>query len=161
SGNRLRVTVQLIKVADGYHLWSETYDRTLEDIFAVQDDIAHAVVSKLRATLFGEDSAAIANGAVKAEVAVAVRSRSTDPEAHRLYLQSRYLLDRRTRADAAKAIGYLKEALTLDPAFALAWAELCRAYAGEADRGYAPVDEGYGRAREAVQRALALNPDLA
>ena len=86
---------------------------------------------------------------------MAVRGRSTDPEAHRLYLQARHLLDRRTREDTAKGIGYLKEALALDAGYALAWAELCRAYAGEADRGYVPVAEGYGRARAAVERTFA------
>jgi TolB-like protein/class 3 adenylate cyclase/Tfp pilus assembly protein PilF len=161
SGNRMRITVQLIKVADSYRLWSATYDRTLDDLFAVQDDIAQSVVKELRTTLLGETADAKASGAAKAAVAMAVRGRSTDPEAHRLYLQARHLLDRRTREDTAKGIGYLKDALALDAGYALAWAELCRAYAGEADRGYVPVAEGYGRARAAVERALALNPDLA
>lgn len=161
SGSRMRITVQLVKVADGYHLWSETYDRTLEDIFAVQDDIAQSVVRQLRTTLLGEVADASANSAARAEVAVAVKGRSAHPEAHRLYLQARHLLDRRTREDTAKGVGYLREALVLDPDYALGWAELGRAYAGEADRGYVPVTEGYGRAREAVQRALTLKPDLA
>jgi heptosyltransferase-2 len=158
--------VQLIKVADSYHLWSQTYDRTLEDIFAVQDDIAQSVVKELRTTLLGETADAKASGAAKAEVAMAVRGRSTDPEAHRLYLQARPLLDRRTREDTAKGIGYLKDALALDAGYALAWAELCRAYAGEADRGYVPVAEGYGRAlimprtwKSALAPALAGVPE--
>jgi TolB-like protein/class 3 adenylate cyclase/Tfp pilus assembly protein PilF len=161
SRDRMRATVQLINVADGFHLWSESYDRALEDILAVQDDIAQAVVAKLRSTLLGEPGDATAPGAVKAEVALAAQGRSTDPEAHRLYLQARHLLDRHTRDETKSGIGYLEEALRLDPDYALAWAELCRAYAGEADRGFVPVDEGYGRARVAVERALALKPDLA
>ncbi len=160
AGNRMRISVQLVKVADGYHLWSETYDRTLEDIFAVQDDIAQSVVKELRTTLLGEAADAKAAEAVTAQVAAAVKGRATDPEAHRLYLQARHFADRNTRDDTAKAIGYLKQALDLDPAFALAWAELGGAYTTEANAGWAPLSEGFARGREAVARALALEPDL-
>ena len=161
AGNRMRISVQLVKVADGYQLWSETYDRTLEDIFAVQDDIAQSVVKELRATLLGDVADAEAGKEVTAAVAAAVKGRSTDPEAHRLYLQGRHFIDRFTGADAAKGIDYLQQALALEPEFALAQAELGRAYATEADWGWAPAAEGYGRAREAATRALALEPDLA
>jgi len=143
AGNRMRISVQLIKVADGYHLWSETYDRTLEDIFAVQDDIAQSVLKELRTTLMG-----------------AVKGRSADPEAHRLFLQARHLIERFTQEDTTKGIGYLKEALALEPAFALAWAELGRAYSEEANWGWASAADGFERAREALARALALEPDL-
>ena len=95
-GNRVRISVQLVKVADGYHLWSETYDRTLDDIFAVQDDIAQSVVKELRTTLLGEAADSDASGEAKAEVAQAAKGRGTDPEAHRLYLLARHLIDRRT-----------------------------------------------------------------
>jgi tetratricopeptide (TPR) repeat protein len=94
-------------------------------------------------------------------VAAAVKGRSTDPEAYRLYLQGRHFIDRFTREDTANGIVYLKKALALEPEFALAQAELGRAYASEADWGWAPAAEGYGRARETVARALALEPDLA
>jgi TolB-like protein/DNA-binding winged helix-turn-helix (wHTH) protein/Tfp pilus assembly protein PilF len=161
AGNRMRISVQLVKVADGYQLWSQTYDRTLEDIFAVQDDIAQSVVNGLRATLLSEATDAKADKEVTAAVAAAAKGRATDPEAHRLYLQARHFHDRGTREDVAKGIGYLKQALSLDPEFAHAWATLGRAYAGEADSGWVPVVEGYGRAREAVARALALEPGLA
>jgi len=161
AGNRMRISVQLVKVADGYHLWSETYDRTLDDIFAVQDDIAQSVVKELRATLLGEVADAKSSQEVTAQLAAATKGRATDPEAHRLFLQARYLCDRRNREDMAKAIVYLKQALDLDPGFALAWAELGAAYAVEAGNGWAPVAEGYARGREAVARALALEPELA
>ena len=121
AGNRMRISVQLVKVADGYHLWSETYDRTLDDIFAVQDDIAQSVVKELRTTLFGESDAK-AEQQASAQVAAAVKGRTTDPEAHRLFLQGRHFIDRRTREDSARGIGYLKQALEIDPEFALAWA---------------------------------------
>ena len=99
AGNRLRISVQLVNVADGYHLWSERYDRTLEDIFAVQDDIAQSVVKELRATLLGEPADVEAAIEVNAQVAAATRGRATEPEAHRLYLQARHFLDRRNRND--------------------------------------------------------------
>jgi serine/threonine protein kinase/tetratricopeptide (TPR) repeat protein len=159
AGNRIRVSVQLVNVADSSHLWSETYDRTLEDIFAVQDDIAQSVVRELRTTLLGETDSD-ASGGAKAEVAQAVRGRATDPEAHRLYLLARHLGVRYTREDTAKAIGYLKEALARDPEFALAWAELSSVYTTEANVGWVSAAEGYGRAREALVRALSLDPDL-
>jgi len=160
AGNRIRVSVQLVQVSDSSHLWSETYDRTLEDIFAVQDDIAQAVVKELRTKLLGETADSDASGAAKAEVARAAKGRATDPEAHRLCLLARHLIDRRTREDTAAAIGYLKEALGRDPEFALAWVQLGTAYSHEAGLGWAPVAEGYGRAREAVERALSLDPDI-
>ena len=160
SGNRIRIAVQLVHVATDRHLWSETYDRTLEDIFAVQDDIAQSVLMELRTTLLGEAADAKAGQAVSAQVAAAVKGRGTDPEAYRLFLQARHFFDRHTREDWAKGIGYLKEALAREPAFALAWAALGRAYANEANWGWAPVGESYERAREAVAHALALEPDL-
>ena len=161
AGNRVRISVQLVKVSDGYHLWSETYDRTLEDIFAVQDDIAQAVVKELRTTLLGEGGGFNASGGVKAEVAEAAKGRGTDPEALQLHLLARHFLDRGPREDFAKGIEYLKKALELDPAFAIAWAELARSYQREADMGWVPVAEGYRRARNTVERALTLEPDLA
>ncbi|HEX5029983.1 MAG TPA: protein kinase, partial [Candidatus Eisenbacteria bacterium] len=160
SGSRIRVSVQLVDVADSSHLWSETYDRTLEDIFAVQDDIAQSVVKELRTTLLGEEADSDASGAVKVDVAQAAKGRGTDPEAHRLLLLARHLLNRFTREDVSKAVGYLKEALARDPEYALAWAELGRAQSMEADLHHVPPSEGYARAREATKRALALAPDL-
>jgi tetratricopeptide (TPR) repeat protein len=98
---------------------------------------------------------------VKEEVAKAARGRGHNAEAHRLRLQGRHFIDRFARVDTAKGIGYLKEALNLDPEFALAWADLGQAYSREADLGWVPMAEGYGRAREAVERALSLEPHLA
>jgi TolB-like protein/tetratricopeptide (TPR) repeat protein len=160
AGNRVRISVQLVKVSDGYHVWSETYDRTLDDIFAVQDDIAQSVVKELRATLLGHAADSNASGQAKADVARAAKGRSSDPEAHRLYLMARYLVDQWTREGMAKAIEHLKEALARDPSFAVAWAELSRAYAAEAGCGWGSVAEGNARAREAAERALMLEPDL-
>ncbi|HJU21469.1 MAG TPA: TIR domain-containing protein [Casimicrobiaceae bacterium] len=161
AGNRLRIAVRLVKVSDGYQLWSETYDRTLDDIFAVQDDIAQSVVKELRATLLGESRHPATASEASAAVAAAVKGRSSHPEAHRHFLHARYFIDRNTREDTSRGIEYLKEALALESDFALAWAELGRAYANEANWGWAPAAEGYARARDAVLRAVALEPDLA
>jgi TolB-like protein/Tfp pilus assembly protein PilF len=160
SGNRVRISVQLVKAADGYHIWSETYDRTLDDIFAVQDDIAQSVVKELRAALLGVAEDSRVSGEARAEVARAARGRGQVPEAHRLSLLARHLIDRLTPADTAKGIGYLEEAIRLDPAFAHAWAELSLAYANEAVHGWKDIEEGFERARHAAERALSLEPDL-
>ena len=161
AGNRVRISVQLVKVADGYHLWSETYDRTMDDIFAVQDDIAQSVVEELRSRLLGEAPREEISVSVMSEVAEAVKGRAANPEAQRLMLLGRHFLDRTTREDTAKAIRYFREALDLDPGYALCWAELGRAYSIEAGRAWVPMKEGYARVREAIDRALALEPDLA
>jgi TolB-like protein/Tfp pilus assembly protein PilF len=160
AGQRVRIAVQLVKVSDGYHLWSESYDRTLDDILALQDDIAQSVVKELRRTLLGEEADSKASGEVKAEISQAARGRTTYPEVYRLCLQARHLLGRFTRTDTAKAIEYLKHALELDPDFALGWAELSRAYSAEAARGWVPVTEGFSRARQAADLALELEPGL-
>lgn len=161
AGQRVRISVQLVKVADGYHLWSETYDRTLDDIFAVQDDIAQAVVKELRTTLLGEEPVMKASGQVRGEVARAARGRGTNPEAHRLYLQARYLLGQMSHEGLTNGIEYLQQALELEPEFAVAWAELGRSFATAADRAWIPLESGYREARQAAERALALEPDLA
>ena len=160
SGSRVRIAVQLVKVADGYQLWSETYDRTLDDIFAVQDDIAREVVKELRSTLLGEPPDSGSGGEVRAEVALAARGRGGNAEAHRLYLQGRYFTDRSSLEDTTKGIDYLRRALALDPGHALAWVALSGALAFQAGYGWLALEKGYGEAREAAQRALALEPDL-
>ena len=160
AGNRVRISVQLIHASDRVQLWSETYDRTLDDIFAVQDDIAQSVVKELRTTLLGEEPDSKASGLAQADVAAAARGHGDNPEAHRLYLQGKYLLDRMSREDTGKGIEYLKEALAMDPKHALAWTELSRAHALSGGYGWDPVNDAYRKAREAANKALELAPDL-
>ena len=131
AGNRVRIGVQLVKMSDGYQLWSETYDRTLDDIFAVQDEIAQAVVKELRTTLMGGTPDTDATSQVRAEVAAAAQGRGSNSEAHRLYLQARFLLDRLNQSETERAIGHLREALRLDPTYALAWVCLAQAHANQ------------------------------
>src|SRR5262245_1028114 len=161
AGNRVRISVQLVKVADGYPLWSETYDRTLDDIFAVQDDIAQAVVKELRTTLLGAEPDTDASGEARAEVAAAAKGRSENPEAQRLYLQGRHLVELYTADGNTRGMAYLREALALDPGHAQAWVTLALGHALAANYGWVPVVDGYREARRATERALALAPDLA
>jgi TolB-like protein/Tfp pilus assembly protein PilF len=146
SGNKVRITAQLIKAADGYHLWSETYDRTLDDIFVVQDDIAGEVVKALKLTLLGTTPVP--------------RSKPIDSEAYNLALQGRFFLDRRGKQDLERAVDYFRQSHERDPGYAPAWAGLSQAYARQADNGFVPAADGYRRAREAAEKALALDPQL-
>ena len=160
-GERMRIAVQLVNVADGFQVWSDTYDRELDDIFAVQDDIAQSVVEELRIKLLGEEKREEVSERVTAEIADANRGRASDPEAQLLLMQGRYFLDRTTREDTEKAIEYFRQALATDPEFALCWAELARAYSIEAGRAWTPVEDGFEKASVAADRALHFEPDLA
>jgi eukaryotic-like serine/threonine-protein kinase len=161
SGNRVRISVQLVKARDGYQLWSETYDRTLDDIFAVQDDIAQSVVRELRATLLGEVSGSGASGEVRAEVAEAARGRGRDTESYRLTLQGSFLTMRAGGNDIEQATGYLSRAIELEPDNPSAWAWLSVAQALTATTGRGELHQHMRRARASAQRALTLEPNLA
>ncbi|MDQ2946765.1 MAG: tetratricopeptide repeat protein, partial [Acidobacteriota bacterium] len=148
QGNRARVSVQLIKAADGFYLWSETYDREMNDIFAVQEEIARAVTEALKVRLLGSKK-------------TAPFAKSTNAEAYNAYLQGRYFLLRSNRENLAKAVGYFEQAIKLDPGYAPAWVGLGDAHSRQAGAAYIPIEDGYKKARAAVDRALTLDPDLA
>jgi len=148
AGNRVRITTQLINVADGYHLWSETYDRQLEDIFAVQDDIARSVMSSLKATLLDA-------GAGAAE------QRTGNTEAYKLVLKGQYFYKRWGPGDLEKARDLFKQALALDPDYARAWQLLGLTYGNMVERGELSQEEGIRLCRDATERALALDDSLA
>jgi len=160
-GERIRIAVQLVSVADGFQIWSETYDRDLDDIFAIQDDIAQSVVEELRTLFVGEECRQDVGKKALSEVATAMRGRSSNAEALRLMLLGRYFLDRTTRIDTSKAIEYFKQALEVDPDFAVCWAELGKAYSIEGGHGWVPVKDAFDLSRDATHRALELEPDLA
>lgn len=160
AGKRVRITAQLIQVATDSHLWSETYERQLDDIFAVQDDIARAVVKELRAALLGGTPGEMANTALNAEVAAAAKGRAQSADAYSLYLQGRFFADRITREDLIKGMGFFRRAVELEPTFALAWAGLSRAHLHEAGYSWTPLDRGLADARAAAARALELEPNL-
>jgi len=145
AGNRVRITTQLIKAANGYHLWSETYDRTLEDIFAVQDDIAGSVVSALKVSLLGE----------------VPKAREADPEAYTYYLQGIHFVRSGEVDNFEKARLAFELALKLDPDYAAAWTELADALQSSVAFGVLKRNEGVERAFAASDRALALDDSLA
>ena len=147
AGNRLRISAQLVKVADGYHLWSERYDREMPDVFAIQDEIAKAIANRLRVTL-GEDGAPLVTPA------------TDNLDAYHLYLKGRYYLAQRGLG-LKKALECFDQALALDPNYALAYAGLADACTVLAEYGVAPPNVVRLKARAAVQRALELAPDLA
>ncbi len=144
NGNTLRITAQLIKVDDGTHIWSETYDRTLDDIFKLQDEISAAVVDQLKLKL----------------LKTATQPAPMKAEAYNLYLEGRFFTNRSNKESFEKAIEKFKEALAMDPDAALVWAGLSTAYANQAGNGFIPVDDGYRQARQAAEKALQLNPNL-
>jgi len=148
DGNRIRVTVQLIDAIAGFHLWSESYDRELTDIFAVQAEIAHAVAEALKVSLL----AATQKKAILGE---------SDAEAYNIYLQARYFSERRSRQDVEKSIAYYQQSLKLNPNSARTWAGLADVLMHQGDSSYVPIEEAYGKAREAADRALALDANLA
>ena len=144
AGNAVRITVQLIDARTDAHIWSETYDRPLDNIFAIQDEIAAAVVSKLKITLLG--------AAPKAAV--------TDPAAYALFLKGREQARLGTAQSHEAAIQLYQQALAVSPDYARAWAGLGDIYLNQASRGMRDTEEGTRLAREAINHALALDPDL-
>ncbi|MCU0233776.1 MAG: protein kinase [Thermoanaerobaculales bacterium] len=148
SGDRLRVSVQLIKVDDGFNLWSETYDRKLEDVFAVQDEIAGSIVDALQLSL-----SPVEERALRVE-------RTTDFQAYEYYLRGRGYYRRRTFDDFGSAREMFGRAIAIDPGYALAYAGLADTYT-EFWRNYESTEENLAQAEEASRRAVELDPNLA
>src|ERR1700693_4871519 len=147
DGNRLRVTAQLNSVADGYHLWSETYERELKDVFTVQDEISRAIVGTLQLKL--------ANSGRQP------RPPSANVEAYDLYLQGRYHWSRWRSEGAERAIEYFQQAIQKDPNYAAAYSGLADSYAWLGFFGALPPNEAMPKARQAALKALALDDTLA
>jgi TolB-like protein/Tfp pilus assembly protein PilF len=145
AGNQLRITAQLIEAGIDTHRWSETYDRELSNIFDIQDEIAAHVVDELKSTLLGE----------------APKSKRLDEDAYTLVLQARYLWNRRAEGDEQKALKLYQQAVEIDSGYAPAWTGLSVAYAVAANKDRMDRAEGYRLAREAVDKALELDPDSA
>jgi TolB-like protein/Tfp pilus assembly protein PilF len=148
AGNDVRITADLVRVDDEAHLWSETYDRKLNDIFKLQDEIASAVVKALRVSLLAGDAPKVTHAA--------------NIDAYTLFLQGRSLVERGSLAENKKGRDYLQQALKLDPTYAPAWAELSRARLV----AFASFGEGTLKASrqgmlDAANQALKLDPQLA
>ena len=149
AGDRIRVTAQLVDVNTDTHLWSETYTRELDDIFAVQDEIAQAIVDALKVTLTGAE-----------EKSLTQRSTS-NVEAYNKYLLGRHLWNQRSVESLQAATEPLREAVEMDPGFGQAWAALADAYALIPEYGAGSISECVPLGREAAEKALAINPDSA
>jgi eukaryotic-like serine/threonine-protein kinase len=146
DGPQLRITAQLIRGSDGVHLWSQTYDRNLVDIFKVQDEIANEVSQALRvALLYGYRAG----------------NREPDVRAYNLVLEGNYLKARRTLRDVEKAAELYQQAIDIDPNYALPWARLASAYMIEEMLKGPPSDDQSRRVIDALNRALRLDPNLA
>lgn len=145
SGDQLRITAQLIRAAEGYHLWSETYDRKIDDIFKIQDEIAGEVVKELKVKLLGAPP----------------KTRTTNPEAYALYLQARELWRQYTPEALEKSHALYRQVIEIDPRYAPAWDGLARNFLAKANNGVLSNQEGYARAREAEEKALGIDPDYA
>ena len=151
AGSNLRVRSQLIDTQSGVYLWSETFDRELEDVFAIQEEIARAIVRTLRGRLSG--------GREPAPVA-ALGRRQTSVAAYNCYLKGRYVWHRRTQDGIRQSVKYFQSALEIDPQSALAQAGLADAYSLMVDYELLPACEGVPLAREAAEKAVALDPEL-
>ncbi len=145
AGKRLRISAQLVRADDNTQVWSETYDRTVDDVFAVQDEIATAVVVQLKVKLMGE----------------VPHAQKTDPRAYALFLRARQSGRQGNAEGLAQAVDLYKQALDIDPAYAPAWVGLSSSYANQANSGLRPTEEGFRLAREAVDKALAIDADSA
>jgi TolB-like protein/Tfp pilus assembly protein PilF len=149
AGNRLRITAQLIDVSGGHHLWSERFDREMEDVFAIQDEITQAIVDKLKPRLLGEEKAKLA------------KRRAVDLEAYNLYLRGRWFRRRWTQEALKKAIEYFEQAIEKEPDYAPAYAGLADCYVVLPIRGPFEPKKTLPKAREAALKALQLDDNLA
>ena len=147
SGNRLRITAQLVNAADGYHLWSETYDREMKDVFAIQEEIAKSIAKRLEVTLDSKQQPLFGAG-------------TDNVEAFKFYTQGRSLFFQRGMR-LIPSVEYFNKAVALDPKYGLAWSGLADAYNMVAFYGLAKPDTCLPLAKEAAQQAIALDPLLA
>jgi len=149
SGNMIRITAQLIEVREGGHRWSETYDREMKDVFALQDEISKMIVDSLKIELTGRQAIRVARGFTK------------NTEAYEDYLKGRYHWNTRTDDGIKKAMGYFEDAIKKDSNYAAAYAGLADVYLTLYDYELISIEESTSKAKEAAQRALKINPMLA
>ena len=148
AGNRLRVTAQLIGVADGYHLWSERYDRQMEDVFAIQDDVSQAIVDVLRVKL------------LPTSALPGAERHTEDVEAYQLYLQGRHHWHKHTEEGYARSLDCFTKAIARDPRYAQPYVGLANLYLWTGFLGSSPASEAYPKAKEAALKALELDETI-
>jgi TolB-like protein/Tfp pilus assembly protein PilF len=149
AGNRLRITAQLIKIADGYHLWSERFDRAMDDIFAIQDEISLSIVDKLKVTLLEDKKGAL------------VKRPTENLQAYNLLLQGRYSFHKGTRESMQNAIERFQEAIALSPDYAQAYVEMAVAYHLLGLVNHLPSRDVYPKARASALKAIEIDPNAA
>jgi serine/threonine protein kinase/Tfp pilus assembly protein PilF len=149
AGSRVRITARLLNVDDGYQLWSESYDREMADIFAVQDDIAQNIVDTLKVELMGEKKEGV------------IKHYTENREAYDSYMQGIYFMNKRGKENLEKAVELFKEAIEKDSTFALAYAGLAETYLLLGDWGILPPKEAFPKTREAAKKALEIDNSLA
>lgn len=143
AGDQLRVTAQLIDAGSDTHLWSQTYDRQFENVFAIQDDIAANVVEELKVTILGDTP----------------QTEEVNPESYKLVLQASHLMRRRSKADSSRVTELLEQAIAIDPDNVRAWRTLGDAYQRRATFGTLPEEEALQKAHAALNHASLLNPE--
>ena len=148
AGNRLRITAQLINVADGYHLWSERFDRNIKDVFAVQDEIAMAVVEKLKVEL------------LKGEKEKVTKRYTRDEKAYQLYLRGRYHWNKRYPRAMLKAVEFFQRAIDKDPGYALPYVGIADVFNMLAEFGFVPPQDAYLKSRTLLQKAQEIDDSL-
>jgi serine/threonine protein kinase/TolB-like protein/Flp pilus assembly protein TadD len=150
SGDRVRITAQLIRAATDEHLWAQSYDRDARDVLALQGEVARAIAQEIRITLTPQEQARLSG------------TRRVDPEVHQLYLKGRYHENKRTPADLKKALDYFRQAVDKDPTYALAWVGLSDTHYLLGSLGYdvLPPRETMPKAKAAAQKALEIDDSL-
>jgi TolB-like protein/predicted Ser/Thr protein kinase len=148
SGNHLRVTTQLICVADGYHIWSERFDRNIKDVFSVQDEISMAVVEKLKVEL------------LEGEKERVTKRHTRDEKAYELYLKGRYHWNRRSPKDMIMAVDYFQRAIDQDPRYALPYVGIADVFNMLGEFGFIPPQDAYLKSRSLLQKALEIDDSL-
>ena len=159
GGNRVRISAQLVSSIDGYHIWSETFDGDLDDIFRVQDDIAGSIATSLKVKLSTGDRAG--DGFDKAPGASPSKAPTENLEAYNLYLKGRFYWNKSTPEDTSKAIKTFEAAIALDPEFALPYCMLSHCYSFMGSSGLMPYAEAFSKAKDSTLRAIEIDPNHA
>jgi tetratricopeptide (TPR) repeat protein len=149
AGNRMRITTQLVNVDDGYHLWSERYDRKMEDIFAIQDEISLAIVDKLKVKLLKEEKAKL------------IKRYTDDLEAYDLYLKGRYFWLRRYEGGLQKGLEYFNQTIKKDPSYAPAYAGIADSLSILGVFGWLPPKEAFPKAKASALKAIEIDDMIA
>jgi TolB-like protein/DNA-binding winged helix-turn-helix (wHTH) protein/tetratricopeptide (TPR) repeat protein len=149
SGDRIRINVQLVRAGGEKRIWGQTYERNVRDVLAMQSEVTRAIVDEIRVKLTPDEEARLAH------------VRPSNPEAHVAYAKGRFYWNKRTEEGLRKAVEYFGEAIDRDPGYALAYVGLADSWVPRAWYAYLPANEAFPPAKEAVTKALKLDPDLA